>query len=55
MAALYTLFLTLPNTRARLSAWVRDPQRFKPGNRMPVLHLSDAQHRAVVDYLESLR
>jgi cytochrome c oxidase subunit II len=47
--------LTLPNTRAKLSAWVRDPQRFKPGNRMPVLDLSAEQHRAVVDYLESLR
>jgi cytochrome c oxidase subunit II len=47
--------LTLPNTRAKLSAWVRDPQRFKPGNRMPVLNLSETEHRAVVDYLESLR
>jgi cytochrome c oxidase subunit II len=47
--------LTLPNTRARLSSWVRDPQAFKPGNRMPVLDLSAAQHRALIDYLEGLR
>jgi cytochrome c oxidase subunit II len=47
--------LTLPNTRAKLSSWVRDPQAFKPGNRMPVLHLSTRDHRALIDYLESLR
>ena len=47
--------LTLPNTRSKLSAWVRDPQRFKPGNRMPVLDLTATEHRAVIDYLESLR
>ena len=47
--------LTLPNTRAKLSSWVRNPQAFKPGNRMPVLDLSGRDHRALIDYLESLR
>jgi cytochrome c oxidase subunit II len=47
--------LTLPNTPADVSRWVRDPQAFKPGNRMPVLELGEGEHRAVIDYLESLR
>jgi cytochrome c oxidase subunit II len=47
--------LTLPNTRTNVSSWVRDPQAFKPGNRMPVLGLSASEHRALIDYLESLR
>jgi len=46
--------LTLPNDRAAVAEWLRDPQHVKPGNRMPNLHLSDADIRALVAYLESL-
>ena len=46
--------LTIPNTRAYLRAWIRDPQHFKPGNRMPALGLSDFDLDAVVAYLETL-
>jgi cytochrome c oxidase subunit 2 len=44
---------TLP--RSDLEAWIRDPQHFKPGVRMPAVPLSDAELRALVDYLERLK
>jgi cytochrome c oxidase subunit II len=47
--------LTIPNTPARLAAWVRDPQHDKPGTTMPDLHLRAADERALDSYLESLR
>ena len=47
--------LTTPNRPDRLAEWIRDPQRFKPGNKMPGLALSDADLRALVAYLETLR
>jgi cytochrome c oxidase subunit 2 len=47
--------LTIPNTRAGLAAWLRDPQAIKPGNRMPALGLSSSDINALVDYLEGLR
>jgi cytochrome c oxidase subunit 2 len=47
--------LTIPNTRPELISWIRDPQRIKPGNKMPSLGLSDAQINAVADYLAGLR
>jgi cytochrome c oxidase subunit 2 len=47
--------LVLPNTPQALAAWIRDPQRFKPGNHMPALGLSAAQLRAVTAYLRGLR
>jgi cytochrome c oxidase subunit 2 len=47
--------LTIPNTRAALSRWVRDPQHVKPGNRMPGLDLSRRDFDAIVAYLEELR
>lgn len=47
--------LTIPNTRANLSAWIRDPQRVKPGNRMPTLPLSTPDRQAIVSYLETLK
>jgi cytochrome c oxidase subunit 2 len=47
--------LVLPNTTRALSAWIHDPQRFKPGNHMPALGLTPAQLRAVTAYLRSLR
>jgi cytochrome c oxidase subunit II len=47
--------LVLPNNRAALEKWLRDPQHVKPGNRMPRVPLSDADYRALAAYLESLR
>ena len=47
--------LTIPNERGYLRDWIRDPQHFKPGNRMPDLGLSSAQIGDLVNYLESLR
>jgi cytochrome c oxidase subunit II len=46
---------TLPNTRGHLAAWVLDPQRIKPGVRMPPNALSSSDLHALLDYLESLR
>jgi cytochrome c oxidase subunit 2 len=46
---------TIPNTPEYLAAWIRDPQHFKPGNRMPDLQLSDADWRALASYLRTLR
>jgi cytochrome c oxidase subunit II len=46
---------TLSNTREHLAQWIVDPQRFKPGNRMPQNNLSDQDLQALVDYLASLK
>jgi cytochrome c oxidase subunit 2 len=46
---------TLSNTRDHLAQWIVDPQRFKPGNRMPQNNLSDQDLQALVDYLASLK
>jgi cytochrome c oxidase subunit II len=46
---------TLPNTPENLVAWIRDPQRVKPGNQMPPNPLSDENLQALVAYLETLR
>jgi cytochrome c oxidase subunit 2 len=45
----------LPNTAENLTAWIRDPQRLKPGAKMPALGLSDAQAQSVASYLLSLK
>ena len=45
----------LPNTRGHLAGWVVDPQRIKPGARMPPITLAPADLRALLEYLESLR
>jgi cytochrome c oxidase subunit 2 len=47
--------LTLPNTTSFLAQWIRDPQHFKPGNKMPGLNLTDQQVNSIVAYLRSLR
>jgi cytochrome c oxidase subunit 2 len=47
--------LTIPNTRRELNAWLTDPQRVKPGNRMPTLALTPGDRQALVSYLESLK
>jgi cytochrome c oxidase subunit 2 len=47
--------LTIRNTPAQLSHWIRDPQHVKPGNRMPELALADRDWRDLAAYLEGLR
>jgi cytochrome c oxidase subunit 2 len=47
--------LTLPNTRAALRDWLRNPQHAKPGNRMPDLGLSRSEIASLVAYLEGLK
>lgn len=46
--------VTIPNDPAKLAAWIRDPQRIKPGNRMPDLGLSSGEVDELVAYLEGL-
>jgi cytochrome c oxidase subunit 2 len=46
---------SLPNTPDNLAAWIRDPQRVKPGNQMPPNLLADDDLHALVAYLETLR
>jgi cytochrome c oxidase subunit II len=45
---------TVPNTRGNLGGWIVDPQRIKPGNRMPPTSLSGPELQALLDYLETL-
>jgi cytochrome c oxidase subunit 2 len=47
--------VTIPNRRDYLARWIVDSQHFKPGNQMPNFHLSQAQVRQLVAYLEGLR
>jgi cytochrome c oxidase subunit 2 len=46
---------TIPNTPEYLDRWTRDPQHFKPGNKMPNLHLRESDWRALDAYLRRLR
>jgi cytochrome c oxidase subunit II len=45
---------TLTNTKANLTGWIADPQRVKPGAKMPTLDLAASELNAIRDYLESL-
>lgn len=45
----------VPNTRANLRAWIKDPSTFKPASLMPAMGLDDAALDAVTDYLMTLR
>ena len=45
----------LPNDAQHLSAWIADPQKFKPGVNMPPHSIPDEQLRAIVAYLGNLR
>lgn len=45
----------LPNTEAGLAAWLRNPQSVKPDTVHPNLGLTDAEIRALVQYLRGLR
>jgi cytochrome c oxidase subunit 2 len=47
--------LVLTNTPENMLRWIDDPQRVKPGTKMPGLHLSRDDLRSVVAYLESLK
>jgi cytochrome c oxidase subunit II len=46
---------TLPNNRGNLAGWIVDPQRIKPGAKMPPNQLSPPDLNALLAYLESLR
>ena len=46
---------TLPNTPETLTAWIKDPQHFKPGARMPSTGLSQQELQALVSYLQTLK
>jgi cytochrome c oxidase subunit 2 len=46
---------TLPNTRGNLAGWILDPQRIKPGTKMPANQLDPADLQALLAYLESLK
>lgn len=46
---------TLPNESSHLLDWIIDPQRIKPGVRMPPSQLAAADLRALVAYLEGLK
>ena len=45
----------LPNRPGPLAGWILDPQKIKPGVRMPQNNLSDQDLQALVDYLASLK
>ena len=45
---------TIPNTPAKLRAWIANPQAIKPGVRMPDLGLSSRQVAEIAAYLETL-
>ena len=45
----------MQNTPERLSAWLQDPDRYKPGSHMPNLRLTDDQRNDIVQYLETLK
>jgi cytochrome c oxidase subunit II len=47
--------LTIPNTPARMTQWIRDPQAVKPGSLMPKVRLTRWQVAALVRYLEAQR
>jgi cytochrome c oxidase subunit 2 len=46
---------TIPNNAHALQRWISDPQHIKPGNKMPALDLSQADFKAIRNYLHHLR
>jgi cytochrome c oxidase subunit 2 len=46
---------TLENTRGHLGGWVVDPQRIKPGVRMPPNNIEPNDLQSLLDYLQSLK
>ena len=47
--------LTIPNNASYLAQWIRNPQKFKPGNKMPGLALSPSDVQQLTSFLRSLR
>src|SRR5436190_18386170 len=47
--------LTLPNDATNLAHWIEDPQRYKPGSKMPGFALTERQIAALVAYLDGLK
>jgi cytochrome c oxidase subunit 2 len=45
---------TLPNSPQSLMAWIADPQAIKPGNKMPIVPLTQGERAALTAYLGSL-
>ena len=45
----------IPNTPRWMAAWIHNPQKIKPGNRMPDLGLSSPQIADLVAYLQGLK
>jgi cytochrome c oxidase subunit 2 len=46
---------TIANSERGLTRWISDPQKIKPGTKMPAVDLSTDELHAVVAYLRSLR
>ncbi len=46
---------TIPNTPGYLSAWIIDPERIKPGTRMPAVGLSGPELEKIRTYLATLQ
>jgi cytochrome c oxidase subunit II len=46
---------TLPNTRGNLGGWILNPDRVKPGTKMPAVPLTSSQLEGIITYLESLK
>jgi cytochrome c oxidase subunit 2 len=45
----------VPNVPGHLAGWIVDPQKIKPGTRMPQNNLSPDDLRALLEYLETLK
>jgi cytochrome c oxidase subunit II len=45
----------LPNNTENLTAWIRDPQQFKPGCHMPNMRLTASEAHDMAVYLENLK
>jgi cytochrome c oxidase subunit 2 len=46
---------SVPLTQANLRAWIDNPDNFKPGSRMPAMHLNENDLNAVTAYLMTLK
>jgi cytochrome c oxidase subunit 2 len=46
---------TLPNTAGNLGGWIANPDRLKPGVKMPAVPMDGASLEAIVHYLETLK
>ena len=45
----------LSNSPAALRAWIKSPEKFKPGVLMPTMNLSDSDLDKLVAYLTTLK